>query len=475
MLSLALDPFFQQVVTYPQRPRSNGRSTVARVVSYNPTRYSYLDNGVRTFKPPDALLVPIGGVIGDTIGTLAPSVPLFCPSDDCQWPQFQTLGVCSQCQDISQYLTLACLNENGEWKSDRARAINETVYAPTRSCGYFLNASSAAPILMSGYSIRDNGSMGEALAARTFALHDFDMGQKFWDGSLLYKSTQVPLIDFLTVGTPVGSSPYSNSSPIALECVLKLCVQTIKTSFFNGNILEHVVDTFENNSQSSVDQFVGNVKIGTLRHNFHNETIIPPGQATKFQVPNGTIFDFAYALSSLFPSSLTTQNETTPYSLKYQIYTGWETTAIFTNFTAMRSPGQVPSKMNDLAKALTNVMRSNPSTSEQVFGTGSFETYVHARYGWLALPLVVAAATLGFLITTIRQASKANAGIWKTSSLATLMHGLSWDAKMSGEERPVWRMDDMMEKAKYLSVHLDRYKEGGTLDCEYHRIERRFS
>lgn len=330
-------------------------------------------------------------------------------------------------------------------------------------------------MLMTGYSIKTDGSLGEALAARTLALHDFDSGQKYWDGSLLYKDTNVPLIDFVTVGNPLGSSPYRNSTPIALECVLKVCVKSIETSFFNGNVSEHVMDTFQNNSQSSVDMFVGDAKNGSLRHFFHNETIILPGQDIQFQVRNDTIFDFSYALSSIIPSSLTTPNKTTPYSLKYHIYTGWETTAIFTNFSAMRSPGNVAANMEKLATALTNVMRSNPNTTEPVFGTGSYENFIHVRYGWLALPLIIVVATFGFLVITIRLASRANAGIWKTSSLATLMHGLSWDAKISGTERSTWRMEDMQDKARNLSVHMDRYKEGGTLDCEYFSLERKLS
>jgi hypothetical protein len=475
ILTLALDPLFQQIVTYPQRPRRNGRSSVPRVVSYNPAHYNYMDDGVKDLHPPDSLLVPTGGLITDTIEATTPPVPVFCPSDDCQWPRFQTLGVCSQCQDISRYLSFACLQESGDWKSDRARTINDTAIATSQSCGYFLNASSDSPMLMSGYNIGSDGTPGEALAARTLALHDFDSGQQYWDGSLLYKDTKVPLIDFLTVSLPIGTSPYSNSTPVAFECVMKLCVKSIESTFFNGNVSEVVVETFQNNSQSTLDLFVGNVKNGSLRHQFHNETIIPPGQNTEFRVDNKTIFEFAYALSSIIPSSLTSPNASTPYSLKYHIYTGGGLSAIFTNFTAMRPPSNVSTSVEKLATALTNVMRSNPNTTEPVFGTGSFEVYIHVRYGWLALPLVIVVATFGFLVATIGQASKAKAGIWKTSSLATLMHGLSWDAKMSGEERSLWNMEDMKDKAMNLSVHLDRYKEGGTLDCKYHKTSRKLN
>jgi hypothetical protein len=142
ILTLALDPFFQQVVTYPQRPRQFGKSSLARVVKYDPIHYHYLKNGTRWTFAPDALSTAVGGVLVDSLGAYIPPAPVFCPSDDCHWPAFQTLGICSQCQDISQYLSFACLDEPDDWKASRARTRNETQYPATRSCGYFINATS---------------------------------------------------------------------------------------------------------------------------------------------------------------------------------------------------------------------------------------------------------------------------------------------------------------------------------------------
>lgn len=441
---------------------------MARIVSYDPVHYRYLQNGTKYILSPDALYTAVGGTIVDALGAYIPPAPVFCPSDDCRWPTFQTLGVCSECKDVSKYLSFACLDEPGDWKANRARTGNQTQCLATKSCGFFLNATSKSPMMMTGYNIGDDGSPGEALAARIIGLHDFDSNEKFWDGSLLFKDTNVPLTDFITAGIPDGVSPYSNFTPQALECVFKWCVKTIESTFINGDLTEKVIATFQNNSQPDDDYFYFDPSINSLRHHYHNESIIPPGGSTEFTVHNDTSLEFALAITTIIPASLTTPNESSQYVLKYQVQTGKPTRAIFTNFTALRPPSNVAANMERLAVALTDVMRSNPNTTEPVFGTGSFEVFIHVRFGWLALPLVVVVATLGFLIGTIRKASRANAGIWKTSSLATLMHGLSWDAKMSGEGGSLWRMEDMQNKARHLSVHLDRYKEGGTLDCEYH-------
>jgi hypothetical protein len=430
-------------------------------------------NGTKWILSPDALYTAVGGIIVDAIGAYIPPAPAFCPSNDCRWPTFQTLGLCSECKDISQYISFACLDEPGDWKAGRARTTNGTQYPPTRSCGYFLNATSATPMLITGYNVQDDGTPGEALAARIVGLHDFDSGQTFWNGSLLFKDTKVPLADFITAGIPDGVSPYSNFTPQALECVYKWCVKTIESTFIDGNLTEKVIATFQNNTQPDSDYFYHDPSINALRRMYHNESITPPGGSTEFTVHNDTALEFALAITTIMPASLTISNSTSQYFLKYQVQTGDPTRAILTNFTAMRPPSNVAANVDKLATALTDVMRSNPSTSESVFGTGSFEVFIHVRFGWLALPLVVVTATLGFLIVTIRKASRAKAGIWKTSSLATLMHGLSWDAKMSGDGGSLWRMEDMNNKARHLSVHLDRYKEGGTLDCEYHRVDRK--
>jgi hypothetical protein len=86
-------------------------------------------------------------------------------------------------------------------------------------------------MLVTGYNIQDDGSPGEALAARIVGLHDLDSDQKYWDGSLLFKNTKVPLSDFITAGIPDGVSPYSNFTPQALEYVFKWCVKTIESSY----------------------------------------------------------------------------------------------------------------------------------------------------------------------------------------------------------------------------------------------------
>jgi hypothetical protein len=473
VLTLALDPFFQQIVTNPQRPSPTSKSTVARVVSFKPDYYPIIQNGVKVYIPPDDVLTAIGGFLGNSLGIDTPPIQVFCPSDECRWPRFQTMGVCSQCQDISQYLTLTCLREPGDWKAERGRTANGTDYPWSISCGYFLNASSDTPMLMTGYNLVNNGSAGEALAARTLTLHDFDSGQKYWDGSLLFKAIKVPLIDFFVVGVSDGSSPYRNSTPSALECVLKWCVKTIESTFINGHFSENVLATFQNDTQSIPDVFESDTGTHNVRHIFHNESITPQGQSTEFSVRNDSIFEFVYALSSIIPSSLTAPNSTAQSSLKYHIYTGQVLQTMITNFTAMRPPSNVSETIAILATTLTNMMRTVSNATEPVFGSGSLETYIHVRFGWLALPILVLVATLIFLIATIRKASKANAGIWKTSSLATLMHGLSWDAKMSGERGSPWRMEEMQNKARYLSVHLNKYKEGGTLDCEYHVVDRK--
>lgn len=474
ILTLALDPFFQQIVTYPQRPRANGKSSIARVVAYDPPHYSYLVNGSKFTYAPDALYSAIGGVVVDRLGADILPAPVFCPSDDCRWPSFRTLAVCSQCKDMSQYLTFACLQDPGDWKADYARKANGTNYPTSTSCGYFLNATSDTPMLMSGYSVTgvgNNGTPGEALAARTLNLHDFDSGMKYWDGSLLFKSKKVPIMDFLTVGISDGASPYINSTPVALECVLKWCVKTIESTFVNGDLSEKVISAFENDTQTISDRLEWNASQNRLNRFYHNESITPPGQNTTFSVNNQTILEFALALSSISPASLTATNLTAPYRLKYQILTGQPTKSILTNFTAMRPPENVADNVEKLATALTDVMRSNQNSTEPVLGTGSFEVFIHVRYGWLTLPLIIVVATLFFLVATIRKASREQAGIWKTSSLATLMHGLSWDAKTHGDGGSLWRMGDMKNRADDLSVYLDRYKEGGTLDCVYQPLD----
>jgi hypothetical protein len=105
LLLLATYTFFQQVVDLPERWNLEGVSSIAKVVWYNPDKDNTPEyRGNAEVMKIDQSLSPkaqkfLFGNGTDPIpfgnGT-SPEIPVSCPTSNCTWPAYKSLGVCSQ-------------------------------------------------------------------------------------------------------------------------------------------------------------------------------------------------------------------------------------------------------------------------------------------------------------------------------------------------------------------------------------------
>ncbi|KAH9864234.1 hypothetical protein J1614_010168 [Plenodomus biglobosus] len=179
LLLLAIDTFFQQVVDLPDHwaLQTNGDEFIARDhdLSYVLDEFAF-SNGTQP--------VPFGA-------GMRPEIPLSCPTSNCTWPLYETLGFCSQCIDISSLLNFACMNTKVDWTSNTQGAYGMVLPNATM-CGYFLNVSSPNPIMMSGYItdvVSGISAVGEALLTRILPLVTlYEREPSYGNGSSTSKS-----------------------------------------------------------------------------------------------------------------------------------------------------------------------------------------------------------------------------------------------------------------------------------------------
>jgi hypothetical protein len=89
--------------------------------------------------------------------------------------------------------------------------------------------------------------------------------------------------------------------------------------------------------------------------------------------------------------------------------------------------------MDRLATALTNAIRSSPS-SEMISGSVYNQVaFISVQWAQLTLPLALLILSGVFLLSTIlrtlREHGNGSIGIWETSALATLVNGLPEDVQ----------------------------------------------
>ncbi|KAF1845117.1 uncharacterized protein K460DRAFT_282090 [Cucurbitaria berberidis CBS 394.84] len=453
LCSLALDPFFQQVVDFPDRWMvQNASSAIPRVMTYQPSYLKYFMLGEEQGQV-DQSLVPIlekyfyeNGTQPVPFGNgTRPDIPLSCPTSNCTWPEYETLAVCSSCVEVSSLLniTYACKdNATIDWSANWTGPLPKVPYPNGTVCGHFLNATSTAPILLSGYIVNETKTgptIGEALLVRTIPLTDFDTKEPYYGvGSVNFKEIRNPLLDAL-IASAVGGpdSVYDRKAPLVHECILSWCVQTIKSSYDWGRYSENITSTFLN---VDVEPFswpweVFEAQTGANLVYTQNITLEPPASGahrsdstvfnTTYTVDNTTTFNAMAKFDDFFPSFYTAEDASADAILRFKNYARGPSTRKL-DFNPWQAPNNLSRHMERLAVALTNVIRSSNNKQMTPGEAYNKENFVSVRWEWLTLPLGLLCISFIFLAATVAKsaAERDRVGVWKTSAYATLLYGL---------------------------------------------------
>jgi len=306
------------------------------------------------------------------------------------------------------------------------------------ACGYFLNATSDNPVLMSGFRVGNDTetSRGETLLMRTLPLVTNPSRQPLYGGSINFKHIRYPLLDTLVVSSPDGTadSVYEKKIPVAQECMLSWCVKTLHSSYSNGGYEEQVLDTFMNTT--SVEEWPwwteDHADIQVTDTEFRaNISILPPSMRTDevpFGVSNDTILDIVVILDEIFPSFLTVANSTAQPFIKIRTSAVENVFFRSVRFSPWLAPNNVTYHMERMAQAMTNAIRSDAGVNEMITGAAyALETYVAVHWAWLTFPLIMLLLSIVFLVATMLKTSSnihGDIGMWKTSAMPTLMYGL---------------------------------------------------
>jgi hypothetical protein len=351
--------------------------------------------------------------------------------------------VCSQCADISSYLTYDCITSRVDWTANLTGGFNATgSYSNATMCGYFLNSTDANPVLMSGFLADSNNTRaGETLVMRTLPLTTLLTKEPlFGNGSIHFKHLRNTLVDVLIVSAANGSADavINMIPPVAQECVLSWCVKTIKSSYDHGVYSEQIVQTYVNTTAGPfpwvgipfVDEYGAGTDIFYLQDINIAGTTSDQRTFSDYGTDNVTTLSVVQGFIDIFPA-FTTTNDTFPRPvMRSKVYAEGLAFNRLLDFNPWIAPNNVSRHMERLATAITNVIRSAPSNTMFTGRAYSLETYVAVHWGWLSFPFVLLLLSLVFLLLTMKKTSKESGiSVWKTSAMPALIYSLPQDVQ----------------------------------------------
>ncbi|KAI1874303.1 uncharacterized protein JN550_002882 [Neoarthrinium moseri] len=403
IIMLAIDPFVQQVITYQKEPIMSTHSNSSVPIASMYSDYSF-GSMMALREPTMTMKAAINNGMYDTADTPQLDFPISatCATGNCTWPStYKSLAVCSKCSNTTSLMTTSCDEPFGPWPA---------------MCNYTLPNS-----------MFFNGQLRGNMYLNSSGSYD----------SLAYNNSQST---FATLSTMRGLHDLSSTNLLGVvsnECVLYFCVNEYHSNVTNGAFTETLVASYTGDRNPEDQQ---------------NITISVPGTGKEYWVGAQSW----YALRSHFLDYWTgnVSGSTGRLSSTSDILTALYTFGEDGSGSGTQKIGGENDTVAAIAAAMTKVLRMydipsntslwvtnatalNATTSDRfALGTAwTIETFVHVRWLWMILPIVLEVLILGFLVGTILQSNRSGLPGWKSSTLPLIQGKLSEMREAIAEKR----------------------------------------
>lgn len=355
-----------------------------------------------------------------------------CSTGNCTFPPFQSLAVCSSCENITAALNMTCHNDT---------ALPELISNICRLSlpnGLMVNTT--------------NGNISGAVASSGYFA---PVGRSKYGNSLLNFS--------MIIGPSTDQSGNLFRIDSATQCFLYWCVNQYESRVENGRLHEETTGSWHSEStQFGIQDQLELVPSGLDESSSASSFIIP--------------FMATEALSRWLKIRLSLINSyDDPSSVGNGTFDVLQDTS--TRLSGSSLDMLIPFRDSDLslvflhlAKSMTSNVRSYNSSQQSYIDLGDGgnltisgvgpangtthynEIYVSVRWPWLAFSGALIVLTVIHLIFTMIDTARHDMGVWKLSPIALLFHGL--DASEMDRLRKTSELARMEALASQIDVQL---------------------
>ncbi|KAK3690529.1 hypothetical protein B0T22DRAFT_516109 [Podospora appendiculata] len=459
VLSIATSPITQQVVgytvKYPASSTLNATALAIRKCSHAPstseedTRWQD-ESGCAVYQ----------GMIGSITQPLSPIAPN-CPTGNCTYPQFNSLGLCVKTANITSHLqaTRRSPQNPDDWD------LTSPDYAPpneTSDYHVYLNGNCYmfTPLVIVWRNCFLNTSL-------TYAFNGTNaMASRVLSMPILYALPDDPNLDTASLATP------KSLQFRAIEVIFYFCVNTYEISFRQGVARTETVASSAKQHPLSrakpveMDCEIDHIHTGRSTTSCYygsrdpqadwakepplifTDPDAPPGASDPdhiFQVGAMTQTAFAFAIQRSLGSWGSKASEK---RVIYENYGGFQLVQALYGTRPYEDGtiyAAVQTYVQNIAISLNNLMRAQPPTNKSALqNTITYPiagdalenvTYIQIHWGWLSFIAVELVLSTLFLAITVISTRRHKVGVLKGSTLATLLApGAEWRTRLGGVE-----------------------------------------
>lgn len=445
LLSLAFDPFIQQIIDYPlgEITRDSDLAVAKQAVGFEKDHDKFSNSQIRNSVN--------AGIWTDNF-----KVNTTCPSGNCTWPSFDSVGWCSQCEDVTASAVLVGC-DNATLYIDNKTAQNAfcDIVLPLGKPGMLQMTFDSKGDLNQAYipkdivwTVSDRISRDHPSYAGVKNPHFVIAHAKFaWSRARIVAALETKQISF-------------NEIKKVTQCAMTPCSRTYNISVSNGATTIHTSapnfgETFIHKSRSCWKKDKG-AQPNLIHSNDSRNSLEDTSAMASCNWEMFRQYGFPNGLTGIHYGEFFYGDM--DYFLDYNRLEKSDADSI--EEIASTGLDQVTTR---IANSLTKLALDKSNFT--ITGTMSHtKTFVAVRWKWITLPAAVVLLSLAFLLTTILTNSRQKRlALWKSSVLPFLYHGIDSGRVSIPDGEKVAVVSAMEVDAKGAKVQLEESERGRLL------------
>ncbi|KAI0165339.1 hypothetical protein GGR52DRAFT_585378 [Hypoxylon sp. FL1284] len=385
LAALLFDPFSQQLLAFDEiDTQQQGLSSSAQLSHV----YDFQNAGVTGAGNivGDLRDIPMRtAIINGLFGQIQPP-PFLCPGSKCDFPPFTSLGVYSECNDVSQQVT-----------------VTETQESSTVTRGWIFTLPGNVSLLAQSSYDAHRGFVHTLVNSTTSQKQTDDM------------PISISIVRFPSLGASDGPEKNEWLKMLqAYRCSVYLCGQSYANwTMANGTLNR---GTQQTSKLKRVDEQSENgplINFGLLDQNFSDT---PTLSIHMLDMENVGVL-----LSEIF--NLKSNSDQGGSENNYEV-----------SLSNSPDPAAI---VHNITMSMSNRMLSGPNSTTVYGNVYASQAYVFVQWGWITLPVTVELVALGLLIAVSYMTRRAGHLIWKSSLTPLLLTDDSYPLT-DAEDKPFW-------------------------------------